>query len=64
MNVSKKDYNDCQKLKEYLEKTLNKTIIIEDSDNNCAINVTENEKKQIKNILNKRKFKLSPLFYK
>jgi hypothetical protein len=64
MNVSKRDYNDCHKLKKYLEKALKKTIIIKDSDDNCFIKVTENDKKQIKNILNKRKFKLSPLFYK
>ena len=64
MNVSKIDYKDCQKLKKYLEKTLNKTIIVEDLDNNCFINVTKNDEKQIKNILNKKKFILSPLFYK
>lgn len=64
MNVSKKDYNDCHKLKKYLEKALNKTIIIKDSDDNCFIKVTKNDEKQIKNILNKRRFKLSPLFYK
>ena len=64
MNVSKKDYNDCHKLKKYLEKALNKTIIIKDSNDTCFINVTKTEEKQIKNIINNRKFKLSPLFYK
>ena len=64
MNVSKKDFNDCKELKKYLEKAIKKNILIRDSEDSCIIKVSEKDKKQINNLLNKKKFRISPIFYK
>lgn len=65
MNISKEYFKDCNQLKEYLEKHLNKKIEINDLDLSCEIKkIDKNDENNILNILKKKNIKLNPLFYK
>ena len=65
MNISKSEYNNCVKLKELLEKCINKEVLINDLPNSCKIiNIDEKDKINISICLQKKNYKLSPLFYK
>ena len=65
MNIPKKDFENCEKLKEYLEQYFNKEIKINEFDEFCEIKeINKEDEKKVLNILDKKKIKISPLFYK
>jgi GTP-binding protein EngB required for normal cell division len=65
MNIPRKDFENCEKLKEYLEQYFNKEIKINEFDEFCEIKeINKEDEKKVLNILDKKKIKISPLFYK